>query len=95
MCRLTAASSEPHHFRRLDIHAVPITEYPLQIMYFTGSDQFNIECRVRAHKLGLHLNQSFLQPRGELGQLGAPLPCHSERDVFDFLDMPYRDPSKR
>jgi DNA polymerase beta len=97
ICRSTSPPppGEHRHFRRLDIHVVPFAEYPMQVMYFTGSDEFNIRCRIRATQLGLHMNQSFLQPKGELGALGAPLPVHSERDIFEFLDMPYQDPTKR
>jgi DNA polymerase/3'-5' exonuclease PolX len=36
---------------------VPIDEYPLQVLYFTGSDSLNIRMRIRATELGFKLGQ--------------------------------------
>ena len=51
--------------------------------------------RRKAIELGFHLSEYCIQPVGEGGVHGAALPVTCERDVFDYLDMPYLEPDKR
>lgn len=77
-----------HPMRRLDILLTPPSEYPYAILYFTGSDKFNIDMRKHALTLGYSLNEHGLTP--------APTaPINTEEDIFTFLKYPYLPPSER
>ena len=51
-----------HPARRLDILMTPENEYPYAILYFTGSDTFNIAMRQYALEKGYTMNEHALQP---------------------------------
>lgn len=81
--------------RRLDIRLTPHDQYYCAILYFTGSDMFNKEMRTHALQAGFTLNEYCIRPVGATGIPGEPLPVTSERDVFDYIDFPYKRPSER
>ena len=52
---------------------------------------------MRAHALeqGFTLNEYSLRPMGSTGVAGEPVPVTSEREVFEYLQYPYRPPGER
>eukprot|EP01095_Lingulamoeba_sp_RSL-Kostka_P005051 TRINITY_DN16414_c0_g1_i1.p1 TRINITY_DN16414_c0_g1~~TRINITY_DN16414_c0_g1_i1.p1 ORF type:complete len:381 (-),score=130.55 TRINITY_DN16414_c0_g1_i1:155-1297(-) len=81
--------------RRIDIRIIPIEDYWAGLLYFTGSDFFNTQMRMIALERGYTLNEYNITPMGETGEKGAPLPVSSEEDIFDYLDLEYKDPEER
>lgn len=77
--------------RRLDMLLTKPEEYPYALLYFTGSDKFNIIMRKKALELGYSLNEHGLttQKKKEIPEL------KTEEDVFKFLEMEYLKPDKR
>ncbi|EGD82857.1 DNA polymerase beta, variant [Salpingoeca rosetta] len=82
-------------YRRIDVRFWPADQYPLALLYFTGSDELNKDMRRKAIDLGFHLNEYAIRPMGEKGTMGDALPVTCEKDVFDYLDMKYLEPSER
>ena len=90
--RLPAAAPDSPH-RRLDLLLTPKDEYPYAVLYFTGSDRFNIVMRQRALDLGYTLNEHGMKPLAEGAD--APPRMREERDIFQFLNMDYTEPKDR
>jgi DNA polymerase/3'-5' exonuclease PolX len=80
-------------FRRLDLLLTPVEEYPFAILYFTGSDKFNIAMRQHALDRGYTLNEHALTPIR--ADVPPPPPMKSEADIFVFLEMPFTEPQAR
>lgn len=91
VCQLD--SSHPH--RRMDIRVLPQDQFFCGLLYFTGSDLFNQSMRAHAIQQNMTLSEYALRPIGCTGVPGEPLPVASERDVFDWLGLPYWEPHKR
>ena len=51
--------------------------------------------RGHALEIGFTLNEYSLKPIGSTGVPGEPLPIESEQDIFDYLDMKYKEPKDR
>ena len=86
--------------RRLDILITSPEEYPYAILYFTGSDAFNIAMRRWALDKGYTLNEHRLQPLvGALQSSSSagtePPEMETERDIFRFLGIKYVHPRDR
>ena len=79
--------------RRLDLLVTPEAEYPYAILYFTGSDLFNVAMRKYALTKGYSLNEHTLTPVGE--QTVQPPSMKTEKDIFDFLGLKYVEPENR
>jgi DNA polymerase/3'-5' exonuclease PolX len=77
-------------------------EYPFAILYFTGSKDFNLMMRQVANDKGYTLNEyniekyssdkknrvkNIIDPEGEKIKV--------EKDIFEFLEMEYREPCDR
>ena len=79
--------------RRLDLLMTPDEEYAYAILYFTGSDRFNVAFRQYALEKGYTLNEHTLTPI----KAGVQTPPYmkTEKDIFKFLGLRYIDPSKR
>ena len=79
--------------RRLDLLMTPDEEYAYAILYFTGSDRFNVAFRQYALNKGYTLNEHTLTPI----KAGVQTPPYmkTEKDIFKFLGLRYIDPSKR
>lgn len=82
---------------QLDIIGVTHTEEPFQLLYLTGSKEFNIRMRSLAKKQGYLLNQTGLYdsdynliPSNQNDGI-----YYSEKDIFDKLDMEYVKPKNR
>jgi DNA polymerase/3'-5' exonuclease PolX len=84
--------------RRLDILLTKPEEFVLSLLYFTGSQKFNIAFRRVANMKGYTLNEHRLGALPlEKGQTAPPKPpvFHTEKDVFDFLNVKYLSPEER
>jgi len=79
--------------RRLDLLMTPDEEYAYAILYFTGSDRFNVAFRQYAINMGYTLNEHQLTPIRE-GVKEVPY-MKTEKDIFKFLGLRYIEPSKR
>jgi DNA polymerase/3'-5' exonuclease PolX len=79
--------------RRLDLLMTPVDEYAYALLYFTGSDRFNVAFRTFTENKGYKLNEHSLTPIKE----GVPEVSYmySEKDIFKFLGLRYIEPSKR
>lgn len=78
--------------RRLDLLITPHEEYAYSILYFTGSDIFNVAFRKHALSKGYTLNEHTLTPTGT----AAPPPyMPSEESIFIFLGLKYVEPQFR
>jgi DNA polymerase/3'-5' exonuclease PolX len=89
ICRLTPSSTA----RRLDLLLTNATEYPYALLYFTGSDKFNIEFRRHALERGYTLNEHALRPVRE--NIPAVPTFKTEADIFEFLQREYVAPEQR
>lgn len=84
--------SKNHKSRRLDILLTPEEEYPYAVLYFTGSDKFNVAMRKKALEKGYTMNEHGMKPTKK----GTPVPpVASETDIFSFLGYKYIPPEKR
>lgn len=80
--------------RRLDILLTPASEYSYAVLYFTGSDKFNVAFRQAALDRGYTLNEHGMRPiRDNVVPVPAEMP--TERNVFFFLRLLYVAPEKR
>ena len=84
-------------YRRIDIMFTSTNEYPFAILYFTGSKEFNTKMRQEALNQGYSMNEYSLTCVEE-GSQDNKLENASflqEKDIFDFLQIDYVEPSKR
>jgi DNA polymerase/3'-5' exonuclease PolX len=79
--------------RRLDLLLTDPVQYPYAIVYFTGSDLFNIAMRRWALDQGYTMNEHGMVPVRE-GVPDAP-PMKEERDIFDYLGLAWVPPTER
>lgn len=86
----------PRHkvFRRLDIMVTPPEEYPYAIMYFTGSQAFNVGFRAMALSKGYTINEHRMKPTGKTKSVSVPI-FETEKDIFDFFGIPFVRPEDR
>jgi len=89
VCRL------PRHqtHRHVDLLLCKPEEYWYTILYFTGSDVFNVSMRRYALTKGYSLSEHGLKRVRD----GVPVPpaMNSEKDIFDFLGLTYVKPEDR
>ena len=89
VCRL------PRHqtHRHVDLLLCKPEEYWYTILYFTGSDVFNVSMRRYALTKGYSLSEHGLKRVRD----GVPVPpaMNSEKDIFDFLGLAYVKPEDR
>lgn len=89
VCRL------PRHqtHRHVDLLLCKPEEYWYTILYFTGSDVFNVSMRRHALSKGYSLSEHGLKRVRD----GVPVPpaMNSEKDIFDFLGLEYVEPTSR
>ncbi|KAL4148348.1 hypothetical protein QTP88_002612 [Uroleucon formosanum] len=84
-----------HISRRLDIRLNPYDQFYCAVLYFTGSDLFNKQMREHALSQGFTLNEYTLRPMGSTGIPGEPVEINSEKDIFEYIDYPYKKPEER
>lgn len=85
ICRVAADMKA----RRLDILVTPVSEYPFSLLYFTGSQEHNIMMRKRALDIKYSLNEHGFTP------VPPNKVFKTEKDIFDFLSMEYKEPNDR
>ena len=79
--------------RRLDILLTPPEEYGYALLYFTGSQKFNIRVRQHALVLGYSLNEHTLSIVDKKAKPVPPL--LTEEAILAFLGIQFVEPSKR
>lgn len=79
--------------RRLDLLLTPHDEYAYSILYFTGSDKFNVAFRKHALSKGYTLNEHRMKPTDD--KTPAAPPMSTEEDIFRFLGLQYVEPKGR
>ena len=79
--------------RRLDLLLTPDEEYAYALLYFTGSDKFNVAFRQHALHHNYTLNEHALTPIQE-GVRPVPY-MPTERSIFQFLKLRYVEPKNR
>jgi DNA polymerase beta len=79
--------------RHVDLLLCKPEEYWYTILYFTGSDVFNVSMRRHALSKGYSLSEHGLKKMRD----GVPVPpaMNSEKDIFDFLGLAYVRPENR
>ena len=73
----------------------PSEQYHCALLYFTGNDLHNRHMRLVAQEQGFKLNEYSIEKIGSSGVPSRSLPVTSERDVFDYLQMEYKEPHQR
>jgi DNA polymerase IV len=79
--------------RRLDLLLTPPAEFAYALLYFTGSDKFNVAFRRYCLELGYSLNEHTLTP--VVAGKPAPPPMKTERDIFRWANLKFVKPSAR
>jgi DNA polymerase beta len=79
--------------RRLDILVTPENEYAYALLYFTGSQQFNIAFRQHALEMGYTMNEHGMKAI-RANVVAVPY-IDREEDIFDFLGLRYVAPEER
>lgn len=84
------------HFRRLDLLLTHNHEFPFALLYFTGSQQFNVDMRNYCIQKGYSLSEYGLKYlAGENKGKFVDHPFKTEEDVFKFLGLEYVAPKDR
>jgi DNA polymerase (family X) len=79
-----------------DLRVVSDKEFPFALAYFTGSKEHNIVMRQRAIQRGLRLNEyGLFKSKEETRDPKLLVPCKSEEEIFEKLDLPYIEPEIR
>jgi len=86
----------PKHktFRRIDIMFIDPAQYAFALLYFTGSQEFNIEMRNWALNVGYSMSEHGLKSITDGSMMDGKL-FQNEKAVFDFLGLDYVQPNKR
>jgi DNA polymerase/3'-5' exonuclease PolX len=84
-------------FRRLDILLTPPEAYGYALLYFTGSQRFNILVRQHALTKGYTLNEHCLSvdPKWKGAKPPAIPPLKTEADILAFLGIKWVSPTDR
>jgi DNA polymerase/3'-5' exonuclease PolX len=77
--------------RRLDLLLTPADEYAYALLYFTGSDKFNVAFRSHALSRGYTLNEHTMMGV----ESGCTVPAETEADIFAALGLRYIAPTER
>jgi len=79
-----------------DLRVVSDAEFPFALAYFTGSKEHNIVMRQRAIERGLRLNEyGLFKSKEETREAKLLVPCRTEEEIFQNLDLPYIPPELR
>lgn len=84
--------SEEHVGHRIDIRLIDPESYPFALLYFTGSQRFNILMRHKANSMGMTLNEYGLFFTGTNDMVPGII---TEEDIFKVLKMSYLEPKLR
>ena len=79
-------------YRRIDFLSTPASELPFALLYFTGSDTFNVAMRAKASDMGYRLNEhGLLHTKMNVFVSGIK----TEKDIFTCLGMEWVEPYNR
>jgi DNA polymerase lambda len=79
--------------RRIDFLITPEKEYPYAVLYFTGSDSFNVAFRKYALSKGYTLNEHAMkETTGDKKDVEG---IKDEKGIFKFLGLKYQKPKNR
>ena len=92
-CMAICRTDESGTARRLDLLMTPEEEYAYALLYFTGSDRFNVAFRQHALDRGYTLNEHIMKPIRQ--DIPVPPSMKSEEDIFQFLRLRYVPPQER
>ena len=83
--------------RRVDFLFTTKEEFPFAILYFTGSKVFNTVMRHKALKMGYTFNEHGMYKLDDKKKKGEKVSqiFTSEKDIFDFLNLQYKEPLER
>jgi DNA polymerase (family 10) len=85
------ARGTPELKYKVDIFRSDPDSYHTNLLYSTGSKEFNIKMRARAKKMGYLLNQTGLYKNG----VRVNSPSDTEEKLFEYLGMDWREPADR
>jgi DNA polymerase beta len=77
-------------YMRVDIRLINKSSFPFAILYFTGNKNNNTFMRNKAIKLGYKLNEYELTDSKK-----NKIKLTSEKDIYEFLELPYKSPQER
>ena len=95
-CLVITKIPSSQHARRVDFLYSSPEEYPFSILYFTGSKAFNTVMRGHALKQGFSINEhqmSKVVDKKKTEKVSHIF--HTEKDIFDFLGLLYKEPTER
>ncbi|CAK0790153.1 unnamed protein product [Prorocentrum cordatum] len=78
--------------RRLDIRYIPRDQFYFGMLYFTGPRSLSIDMRLRAIEKGMVLNEYCLASKDDPDDRVL---VGSERQIFEALQVPYKEPHER
>jgi DNA polymerase beta len=82
--------------RRVDFLYSNKEEYPFSVLYFTGSKIFNTVMRHQALTMGYTMNEhGMYKMEGKKKGEKVDHLFKNEKDIFDFLNMDYKEPKER
>ena len=83
--------------RRVDFLFTSLQEFPFAILYFTGSKIFNTVMRHKALKKGFTFNEHGMYKLDNKNKKGEQVANNfsSEKSIFDFLQLEYKEPWER
>src|SRR5437762_5214358 len=91
-----------HNAHRIDLLLIDPQSWGSALMYFTGSQRFNILMRQRAKDLNMRLNEYGLfelhqesDPEKGLVVIQTKIPTPTEEDIFNILRVKYLRPEER
>jgi len=95
-CLVIAKLPGATYARRVDFLYTHPEEYPFSVLYFTGSKIFNTIMRQRAQTLGYSMNEhGMYKMEGKKKGEKIDHVFNTEKDIFDFLKMEYKEPVER
>ena len=85
--------------RRIDIKCYPFHQFAFALLHCTGSDHFNRSMRLFAKKKGLSLTDEGLFQVNRVNKekvwISQSVICHSEKAIFDYLNLEFKRPEER
>lgn len=82
-------------FIHVDIKAIPEKSWPFGLLHFTGSKRENMRLRNKALMMGYRLNEYGFKDIKNLNIPPQDFDCKTERDIYNFLKEPYKEPKDR
>lgn len=92
-CMAVVSLGPSQKARRLDLLITPHEEFAYSILYFTGSDAFNVAFRKHALKCGYSLNEHTMKTI-DIQKPDPPF-MKEEKSIFDFFGLKYVEPKDR